>query len=73
MSGRVGYTIAVEYVFYIFFCLSLLYIVGVLTSERLRSKHRKEAAAQVDRWVKILYFSTVALTFLGTVVLYVNR
>lgn len=71
--GRVGYTIAVEYVFYIFFCLSLLCIVGVLTSERLRSKHRKEAAAQVDRWVKILYFSTVALTFLGTVVLYVNR
>lgn len=71
--GRVGYTIAVEYVFYIFFCLSLLCIIGVLTSERLRSKHRKEAAAQVDRWVKIIYLTTVALTFIGTFILYTNR
>ena len=71
--GQIGYTIAVEYVFYIFFGLSLLCIVGVLTSERLRSRHLKDEAARVDRWVKILYLTTVALTLLGTVVLYLQR
>jgi len=71
--GRIGYTIAVEYVFYIYFCLSLLCIVGVLTSEKLRSKQRKEAAARVDLGVKIIYLSTVALTLIGTIVLYAQR
>jgi branched-chain amino acid transport system substrate-binding protein len=71
--GRVGYIFAVEYVFYIFFCLSLLCIIGVLTSERLRSKQRKEVATLVDRWVKIIYLTTVALTFIGTLIFYINR
>jgi hypothetical protein len=36
--GAVGYTMAVEYVFYIFFALRLLCIVSVPASERLRRR-----------------------------------
>jgi branched-chain amino acid transport system substrate-binding protein len=68
--GGIGYTIAVEYIFYVFFCLSLLCIVAVLGAERLRAAHRKEAAALVDRWTRITFLVAVAITLIATLVLY---
>jgi branched-chain amino acid transport system substrate-binding protein len=71
--GSVGYTIAVEYLFYVFFCLSLLCIVAVLTAERLRASERKEAAQRLTFWTRILFLIAVFLSVLATVILYFQR
>jgi len=47
--GNVGYVIAVEYGFYIFFALCLLCIVAVLMAERYRAAGRGAAAVTVER------------------------
>ncbi len=46
--GSVGYTVAVEYVFYVAFLLALLCIVSVLAVERLRGAGRAPAALRVE-------------------------
>lgn len=71
--GSVGYTIAVEYLFYVFFCLSLLCIVAVLMAERLRAVDRKEAAHRVTVWTRILFLIAVFFSVVVTLVLYVQR
>jgi ABC-type branched-subunit amino acid transport system substrate-binding protein len=62
--GSIGYIIAIEYGFYIFFGLCLLCIVAVLSAERLRAVGRQSAAAVVDRTGRYVYLfvliSTVA-------------
>ncbi len=60
--GPVGYTIAVEYAFYVFFCLSLLCIVSVLGAERLRVAGRAKIAALTDEATRILFLLAVAGT-----------
>lgn len=53
--GNVGYVIAVEYGFYVFFTLCLLCIVGVLAAERFRAGGHQPAAAFVERSARYLF------------------
>lgn len=60
--GNVGYLIAIEYGFYIFFTLCLLCIVAVLAAERLRVAGRQVAAVAIERAGRYLF----VLGFVGT-------
>jgi hypothetical protein len=53
--GNVGYVIAVEYGFYVFFSLCLLCIVAVLIAERCRATGRQAAALFVERSGRVLF------------------
>jgi branched-chain amino acid transport system substrate-binding protein len=46
--GGVGYTVAVEYAFYVFFGLSTLCIVSVLAAERFRVAGRQPVAVRTE-------------------------
>jgi branched-chain amino acid transport system substrate-binding protein len=53
--GSIGYIIAVEYGFYVFFGLCLLCIVSVLGAERLRASSHQAAAVVVERSGRYLF------------------
>jgi branched-chain amino acid transport system substrate-binding protein len=53
--GNVGYVIAVEYGFYVFFALCLLCIIAVLTVERLRVAGHPSMAVGVDKAGRYLF------------------
>ncbi len=53
--GSIGYIIAVEYGFYVFFGLCLLCIVSVLGAERLRASSQQAAAVVVERSGRYLF------------------
>jgi ABC-type branched-subunit amino acid transport system substrate-binding protein len=53
--GTVGYTMAVEYIFYVYFALSLLCIVSVLTAERFRSAGNGKAAVRTELSSRALF------------------
>jgi branched-chain amino acid transport system substrate-binding protein len=57
--GSIGYTIAAEYVFYVFFGLSLLCILSVLMAERLRTIGSNDKAAVVEQWTRVIFVITV--------------
>jgi branched-chain amino acid transport system substrate-binding protein len=61
--GNIGYVIAVEYGFYVYFALCLLCIVAVLLSERLRVAGRQQMAGVVDRSGRYVF----VLGLIGTV------
>ena len=61
--GNVGYVIAIEYEFYVFFTLCLLCIVAVLAAERLRVSGRPSTAVAVEQSARYLFI----LGFLGTI------
>jgi branched-chain amino acid transport system substrate-binding protein len=63
--GNVGYIIALEYGFYIYFSLCLLCIVAVLIAERFRAAGRQTTAVVVDRSGRLLYLFTLAATILA--------
>lgn len=60
--GGVGYTIAVEYVFYAFLGLCLLCIVSVLAAERLRGAEQHDAARLMQQGTRVLFVSAVLAT-----------
>jgi branched-chain amino acid transport system substrate-binding protein len=60
--GTVGYTMAIEYVFYIYFTLCLLCIVSVLLAERLRVANNGALALKTELGMKALFILTVAGT-----------
>jgi len=60
--GTVGYTMAVEYVFYIFFALCLFCILSVLLAERFRAAHHMEIATRTDLAARALFSLTVVAT-----------
>ncbi|MFZ5779579.1 MAG: ABC transporter substrate-binding protein [Pseudomonadota bacterium] len=64
--GNVGYVIAVEYGFYVFFALCLVCIVVVLTGERLRLAGRP--TAMVDRIGRIVFATGLLGTVLAAVI-----
>jgi branched-chain amino acid transport system substrate-binding protein len=71
--GAVGYTVAVEYVFYVFFGLSLLGVLSALMVERLRAVDRPITAARTEiatRWLFITI--TVATIVAATWFFYVG-
>jgi branched-chain amino acid transport system substrate-binding protein len=63
--GSIGYIIAVEYGFYIFFGLCLLCIVSVLAAERFRAAGRQPAAVMVERSGRYLYLLALASTVIA--------
>jgi hypothetical protein len=62
--GSVGYTMAVEYVFYIFFALCLLRIVSVLAAERLRVAGRGNVAVRAEAATRAVFLAAMAGTIL---------
>ena len=60
--GAVGYTMAVEYVFYIFFALCLFCIISVLMAERFRAAHHENFAKRTDFAARALFSVTVTAT-----------
>jgi hypothetical protein len=56
--GDVGYTVAVEQIFYVFFALCLLVMLAGFSHERLRHAGRPRLCAVVDRFAKVLYVGT---------------
>ena len=67
--GGVGYTIAVEYVFYLFFSLSLLCIVSVLEAERMRAAGRKPLSMLIERWTRRVFLIAFLATVAGAITL----
>jgi branched-chain amino acid transport system substrate-binding protein len=65
--GGIGYTIAIEYVFYIYFGLCLLCIVSILTAERLRVDKREAAAVRTESASHALFVLTIAATAIAAV------
>ncbi len=53
--GSIGYTVAVEYVFYAFFALSLMCVVSIPTAEMLRSAQRITTAHRLEWATRIVY------------------
>jgi branched-chain amino acid transport system substrate-binding protein len=68
--GGIGYTVAVEYAFYVFFGLSLLCIVSVLAVERLRAAGQNATGIVVERSTRVVFLAGVALTLAGALALY---
>jgi hypothetical protein len=60
--GGIGYIIAVEYGFYVFFALCLLCIVSVLAAERFRVSGHPDSAVLVERSARALYIATLVAT-----------
>jgi hypothetical protein len=64
--GSIGYTVAVEWAFYVFFALGLFHIVSVLITERLREQERRPAADKIDHWTRIIFIgAVVAMALVG--------
>jgi hypothetical protein len=68
--GGLGYIMAVEYAFYVFFGLSLLCVISVLSAERLRAAGRGAAASLSERAARIVFPLGVLLTIAGALALY---
>jgi ABC-type branched-subunit amino acid transport system substrate-binding protein len=56
--GDVGYTVAVEQIFYVFFALCLLVMLAGFSHERLRHAGKKRLGTVVDRFAQVLYVGT---------------
>ncbi len=56
--GDVGYTVAVEQIFYVFFALCLLVMLAGFGHERLRHAGRTRLCVVVDRIAQVLYAGT---------------
>jgi hypothetical protein len=65
--GGIGYTIALEYAFYLFFGLSLLCVVAVLLAERFRDAKRIGTATATERRARVLFLLVVAMTVVAGV------
>jgi branched-chain amino acid transport system substrate-binding protein len=68
--GGIGYTVAVEYAFYLFFCLSLLCIVSVLAAERQRAAGHAATGILIEQWTRISFVIGVAIVVVGSMVMY---
>ena len=68
--GGVGYTIAIAYVFYVFFALGLLCVVYVTGFEALRLGGRATAASRLEHVMRLGFLLAVAATAVGTLLLY---
>ena len=67
--GGIGYTVAVEYAFYVFFALSTLCIISVVAAERLRAANQVVIAARVEAWARIVFLVAMAVTIVGAIVM----
>jgi uncharacterized membrane protein YhaH (DUF805 family) len=60
--GGIGYVIAVEYLFYVFFALCVFCIMTVLLAERLRTRKHEGGAVVVEHSARILFMIAAAAT-----------
>jgi branched-chain amino acid transport system substrate-binding protein len=70
--GSIGYTIAAEYAFYVFFALSLLCVLSVLLAERLRTAGRPATAITTETWTKVVFLVAVAGVIVAALALFVE-
>jgi branched-chain amino acid transport system substrate-binding protein len=70
--GSIGYTMAVEYAFYVFFGLSTLCVVSVLLAERRRAAGHPAAARAIEQWTRPLLLLGVGTVVAGARVLWWN-
>jgi ABC-type branched-subunit amino acid transport system substrate-binding protein len=63
--GGIGYVIAVEYLFYVFFALCVFCILTVLLAERLRTRKYDGGAVAVEHTARILFMIAAAATGLA--------
>jgi branched-chain amino acid transport system substrate-binding protein len=68
-----GYTVAIEYGFYIFFSLCLFCILVGLLVERLRMAGRKKAVSYLDYAARVFYVVVVLATIATYAAIYGNR
>lgn len=66
--GNVGYVIAVEYGFYVFFLLCLLCIPTVLIAERQRILARPQSALNAERAGRAAFLTIFVVTTIAAVV-----
>jgi hypothetical protein len=59
--GGTGYTVAVEYAFYVFFASSTLNIVSVLGAKRLRVAGKNAVALKTEYWIRMVFLAAVAM------------
>jgi hypothetical protein len=67
LGGNIGYTLAVEYAFYVFFGLSFLCILSVLCAERLHATDRGDLATRTERWTRIVFLMAVSVVVAGAI------
>jgi branched-chain amino acid transport system substrate-binding protein len=70
--GNVGYVIALEYGFYVYFTLCLLCIVAVLAAERLRVTGSHPVAFRVERWSRHAFLLGLAATVVAGMIAYAH-
>jgi branched-chain amino acid transport system substrate-binding protein len=58
----IGYTVSVEFVFYVFFGLCLMAMIAGFVQERLRLAGKARSAAWTDTTVRVLYVLVVMAT-----------
>jgi ABC-type branched-subunit amino acid transport system substrate-binding protein len=63
--GGIGYVIAVEYLFYVFFALCVFCILTVLLAERMRTRKFEGGAVAVEHTARILFMAAAAATGLA--------
>lgn len=63
--GPIGYTIMLEYAFYVYFGLSFLAIVSVLGAEHLRAGGREDAAIRVSRWFRSAFMLVILCSMIA--------
>jgi branched-chain amino acid transport system substrate-binding protein len=68
--GNVGYVIAIEYGFYVYFALCLLCIVAVMVADRLRVAGRQPLAVTVERSGRYAFVLGLAGTVMASIIAY---
>lgn len=63
---EIGYAVAIEYTFYVFFFLSLFVILVTAIGERLSKTDQKQALNQLNWFARLFY----PLVVLGTIIIY---
>jgi branched-chain amino acid transport system substrate-binding protein len=69
----IGYTVAIESVFYVFFALCLMAILSAFVRERLQYAKRHSLAIMLNRSAKTVYVLTVVVTVAAFWWLYIRR
>jgi branched-chain amino acid transport system substrate-binding protein len=65
--GAVGYTVAVEYAFYVFFALGFFSVVSVLVGEHYREIGRNAVAHRTDFWARVVFVGCVVIFLIAAV------
>jgi branched-chain amino acid transport system substrate-binding protein len=60
--GDIGYTVAIEIVFYVFFALCLAAMLAGFLHEQLRQRDRAQLATIIDRSMQVIYIGAVLTT-----------